>query len=135
MESRDYGNEYRFDIINKKLKIYRELMSILKIKKNMNYNYDKDNKKFKGKITDSKISENANNIAKLFRFTESSFCNLDEEGGYKKLYCSSVHMCRHLFGNKIITTTIKNKKVNKKSIKIPMYYTDNSYIQNVAKYI
>lgn len=127
--------EHAAESVYIKLREYKYITSILRIKNGLQFNYDKDNKKFKGKITDKYILDNIDRICNMFRLTGAKNNKFDEAGGYEKLYNIAISMCRHLFGNKIVTAIFLDKKVSGKALKIPMYNLNSVYMNNISKYM
>lgn len=117
-----------------KLREYKKITDVLKIKDGLRFDYDKDCKKFNGKITDKYILDNIDGIIKLFNFSKSKYQNFDKTGGYERLYQLAVIMCRHLFGNEIISVKYVDWRKNGIRGKICKYKFDDVYFNNISIY-
>lgn len=112
-----------------KLREFKKIVTVLGIKNDIEFNYDKDCKKFKNIIEDKYILDNINEAKKMFRFNSIKYMNFNKEGGYLRLYCMAISMCRQLFGNKLLNTKIDNMKGKQR--KIYKYFIDKKYLANV----
>lgn len=128
-------NEYKFSIIYTKIKKYKEITSVLKIRNNIRFNYDTYSERFDTPIKDTNILANMPEISKLFRLTSVKYDNFEKIGGCERLYYMSISMYRQLFGEKIVVSTQLSKRINGNSVKIPMYNLNEPYLQNVTKYM
>lgn len=127
--------EFACENVYIKLREYKKVTDVLKIKDGLRFDYDKDSKKFNSKITDKYILDNFANTCDIFRLTSTKFCKFDDAGGYERLYYMAISMCKQLFGNEIVISTQFSKRVNGNSIKIPMYKFNDMYMKQLSAYL
>jgi hypothetical protein len=71
--------------------------------------------------------DSLNDIRKVFRI-RGKYENLTFKGGYEKLYKMAITICKQLFGDDIIMTTNKHKRISGKRVNIVNYNLNNLYL-------
>lgn len=131
---RDYSNEYKFSIIYAKIKKYKEITSVLKIRNNIWFNYDTYSKRFDTPIKDTNILADTESIIKLFKFHNTKYNGFDIKGGYERLYILAINMCRHMFGNDMFVTRVVDYRNKGERGKIVKHYLNEPFLQNITEY-